>query len=280
MTELTRTAVPAGGAGAPRPRVDEREIEIEPSSRGGLAFQLVGGVANVAVWTAATAWLLAGWADRPPSALGLAVAVLAGVYAADLASGLLHWAFDTWFSVDLTAVRRMVAKVREHHIYPGRIFKYSFIDDAGTLSWIALPVLAPLFVWALAAGGAGPARYLLCAAVVFDPLLVFMLEFHKCGHRPRGPAWVRALQRVGLVLPVGHHLRHHAGNHDVNYCTINGWADKTLGRIGLFRGLEWAISRASGARPQEDDHAWLRRYGRRVVGRGGLVPTGPHRPDR
>ena len=271
-------AADAVGAGAPGPPAGE--LTVEPYTRRELAVHAVGATLNAAAWLAAVAWLATGWVERPPSGLAVAAAVLAGIYAADLVSGILHWAFDTWFSADVGFVHRMVLQVREHHIYPSRIFKISFTHDAGTLSWIALLVLAPLFGWAAAAGGAGPAPYLLCAAVVFDPLLVFMLEFHKCGHRPRGPGWVRALQRVGLVLPVGHHLGHHSGNHDDNYCTINGWADKTLGRIGFFRGLEWAIHRLTGAYPQDDDHAFLRRHGKRVVGRRGLLPTGPYRRAR
>jgi len=272
----------AGGeaTGAAPSRLPADELEVEPYTREELAFHVSGGALNGVVWLAAVGWLATGWAEHRPAWLGVAAAVAAGIYLADLASGVLHWAFDTWFSTEVTHVRRMVVKVREHHIYPGRIFRHSFTDDAGPLSWIALLVVAPALGWVAVSGAGGLPGYVLCAAVVFDPLLVFMLEFHKCGHRPRGPVWVRALQRVGLVLPVGHHLRHHSGNHDVNYCTINGWADKTLGRIGLFRGLEWAISRLGGARPQEDDHEWLRRYGRKVVGRGGLVPTGPHRPPR
>ena len=40
-----------------------------------------------------------------------------------------------------------------------------------------------------------------------------------------------------------------------------------LERSGLFRGLEWMIARWTGARPQRNDHEWLRRFGRRIVGR-------------
>lgn len=241
-------------------------FEVAPYTPREVRFHLTGALLNALTWLAGLVWLAVHWRALAPGWGWLLVAVVAGIYLADLASGLLHWAFDTWFDADITFLRRMVLQVREHHIHPGRIFQISFTQDAGTLSWIAWVLVTPVVAWCLLGGGA-LAFAVLLAAVVFDPLLVFMLEFHKCGHRPCAPAWVKTLQRVGLVLPVGHHLRHHSGNHDVNYCIINGWADRTLGRLGLFRALEAAIQRGTGERPQRDDHAWFRRFGRPVVGR-------------
>jgi ubiquitin-conjugating enzyme E2 variant len=257
-------------------RPDGDPFEVAPYSPREVRFHLVGAALNGLVWLAAIIWLIAGWSQSwwggAPSPLWIALAVLAGIYLADLASGTLHWAFDTWFDPDITFVRRMVLQVREHHIHPSRIFLISFKQDAGTLSWIALILMIPVFAGSLlTAGGSGgaAASYALLTLVVFDPLLVFMLEFHKCGHRPCGPWWVKALQKARLVLPVRHHLDHHQGNHDFNYCIINGWADVTLGRLGYFRALERIIEGLTGARPQRDDHEWFRRYGREVHPRPG-----------
>ncbi|HMB52895.1 MAG TPA: fatty acid desaturase CarF family protein [Thermoanaerobaculia bacterium] len=246
---------------------------VEPYSPREVRFHLIGASLNALCWLTAIAWLATAGRDAAPAWPWIVAAVVAGIYLADLGSGLLHWGFDTWFDADVTFVRRMVLQVREHHIHPSRIFLISFKQDAGTLSWIALLVTAPVLAWALVGGGTA-SWWALATMVVFDPLLVFMLEFHKCGHRPAGPWWVKALQKARLVLPVRHHLTHHSGNHDVNYCIINGWADVTLGRLGLFRGLEWSIERLTGERPQRDDHEWFRRFGYRVedgrvVGRGG-----------
>jgi len=235
---------------------------VDPYTPREIRFHLVGSLLNGALWLASLLWLAAAWRAHPPAVAGVALAVLAGVFAADLLSGTLHWAFDTWFDDGITFIRRMVLQVREHHIHPGRIFKIHFTQDAGTLSWIALLLTAPVALGALLAGAASLLAYAVLAAAVFNPLLVFMLEFHKCGHRPCGPAWVKVLQRLRLVLPVRHHLRHHSGNHDVNYCLINGWADLTLGRLGLFRVLERLIRRLTGAEPQRDDEEWFRRFGR------------------
>lgn len=258
--------VPEGRGGARAPALDEAPLDyaIGPLSAADRVLHVLGGSCNAVVTLWALAFLVAHAgvvADRWLFALaGVAV----GTYVADLVSGLLHWAFDTWFHEDQPVVRRMVLLVREHHTHPDRIFRYHFRQDAGMLSWFALVVTAPVAWSAVTPGGApGGVRVMLAvAAVTMSVEIVTMFEFHKCGHRVHRGELVRALQRFHLLLSPEHHLRHHSGRHDRNYCLITGVADRTLGRLGLFRALERVISALTGAVPRENDRAWRRRFGR------------------
>jgi hypothetical protein len=252
------SAPPRSGA---EPGVD---YVVEPFSGVDLAIHISGGLLFALVTLPAIGFLVvhsdvlaAGW----PLAL-LAFAI--GTFVADFISGLLHWMFDTWFSEKTTPVRRMVTLVREHHVYPERIFNYSLWHDAGMLSWFALLISAPLFALAiLPASTVTSVRYALAVVGVTTSLeIVFMLEFHKCGHRVDRGRVVRTLQRLYLLLSPEHHLGHHSGGHESNYCLINGLADRTLGRLGAFRALEYVVSSLTGATPRESDREWLKRFGR------------------
>jgi hypothetical protein len=236
--------------------------EIQPLTQAGAAMHAGGAALNLAASAYAAAFLVRhrrALAERWP--LGVA-GVAGGTFAADFVSGLLHWTFDTWFDENAGPLRRMVYLVREHHLRPARIFRYRLRDEAGLLSWFALGLAGPVYARA-AASEPSPARYASVAgALTMATEIVLMLEFHKFGHRVRRGRLVRALQRAGLLLSPDQHLKHHAANHDSSYCLITGIADRTLGRLGVFRALEHVVTGLTGARPREDDVQWALRYGR------------------
>jgi Lipid desaturase domain len=249
-------------AGVPIPNGEA--FDAGPFGTGEIAVHLAGGVLNGATIALALRHLV----SHPPSRTALPACVAglgAGIYVADLMSGVLHWAFDTWFDEESRFARRMVLIVREHHVYPQLIFKYPLRQEIGLMSWFGFVVGAPVVLVVVAKKHSTANAATLVGALAFDVLLSLSLELHKCGHSVSpGPA-VRTLQRLGLLLSVRHHMRHHAAEHDTNYCIVNGWADATLGRIGFFRWLEGLVEVTVGSAPRENDRRWRRRYGRWVA---------------
>ncbi|MEO7260711.1 MAG: fatty acid desaturase CarF family protein [Jatrophihabitantaceae bacterium] len=201
-----------------------------------------------------------GSAWRPALIGGCLIAFAGATFAADLTSGLLHWAFDTWFSTTKGAFKRMVSIVREHHVKPDEIFTFRFATDSGMLSWFGASGAFALLMASRVVGDRPIVAVSLClAAPIYSLDVSLMFEYHKWGHRRRRGPLARAAQRCGLLLSPDHHLRHHRGEHDSHYCLINGMADRTLGQLGLFRGLERVITAVTGVKPRAEDHAALAR---------------------
>jgi hypothetical protein len=226
------------------------------------AFRILGACLNVLVLS----WAVARLAGHLESAWhpGLIAGCLLGfalaTFAADLTSGLLHWAFDTWFSTTKGAFRRMVSIVREHHVKPDEIFSFRFATDSGMLSWFGGSGAFVLLMLSRIVGDRPVVVVTLClAAVIYSIDVSLMFEYHKWGHRRRRGRLARAAQACGLLLSPDHHLRHHRDEHDSHYCLINGLADRTLGELGLFRGLERVITAVTGVEPRAEDHAALAR---------------------
>ncbi len=226
------------------------------------AFRILGGCLNAAVLLLAAGRLVThlSRAWHPVLIGSCLVAFAVATFAADLTSGLLHWAFDTWFSTTRGAFRRMVSIVREHHVKPDEIFTFRFATDSWMLSWFGGSGAFVLLALSWAVTGSPVLVVGLClAAVVYSLDVSLMFEYHKWGHRRRRGRVPRLAQRCGLLLSPDHHLRHHRGAHDSHYCLINGLADRTLGQWGFFRGLERLITAVTGVRPRAEDHAMLAR---------------------
>lgn len=240
-------------------------FDAGPFGRSEVALHVVGGVLNVAVTTRGVSFLAANFESSWPAWPWYVVGVGAGMYTADLASGVLHWTFDTWFDENVRLAHRMILIVREHHVYPQLIFKYPVSQEVGLMSWFGLLGSAPVVLLVTRRAmrpSVGVAAIL--GVLTFDVLVTLSLELHKFGHTFTPGPTLRTLQKLGLVLSAKQHMRHHAGEHDSHYCIVNGWADATLGRLGFFRMLEALAGSITGSAPRANDRVWRRRYGRWV----------------
>ena len=181
----------------------------------------------------------------------LLAAAFLGYVASDLASGLVHWGFDTWGSAETPVVgKTFIVPFRVHHSDPMDITRHGFAATNGHTALVASPVLALALLlpgsWAVT-----PALMVLVLAMCAG---VFATnQFHKWAHEETPAAWVQWLQRSRLVLGRAHHALHHARPYDRNYCITSGWLNGALDAVGFFRGLERTITAVTGARPRRDD---------------------------
>lgn len=181
---------------------------------------------------------------RPVS---LVLGVFLGFLSVDFLSGMFHWAGDTWGSVTWPLIGPTVIRTfREHHVDQEAITRHDVIEVNATSCMIAIPFLA-YGLWA----GAGPFGQAYTAAIGLSGMLTN--QIHSWAHRPNNPWWIRALQKSRLILSPEAHALHHDKPFTNHYCITTGWLNAPFARIGWYRGLEWLISRVTGAEPRAED---------------------------
>jgi hypothetical protein len=209
-------------------------------------------IAAAALALAYLTWLVDLAAHSNPWSL-LAGAVV-GILAADFLGGLVHWACDTWGSIETPWLGpSLIRSFREHHSDPDSIVDHDWIEvngEAALAACAGFVCWAPI-AWLLASGshafGFTTVWSLLCATVLANQL-------HQWAHAPRPPAVVQRLQALGVILTPERHARHHASPHTSDYCISTGWLNIALDRTGFWRRLERLITAATGteARRREE----------------------------
>src|SRR3954464_1301396 len=145
----------------------------------------------------------------------IAAMLAAGVLMADLASGLVHWAADTWGDQTWPVVGpTLIRSFREHHVDQQAITRHRFVEANGATALVLLPVMVAVHValpgnpsaWTQVHGQAS----VLALSVAF---FVFMTnQIHKWAHLDRPPGAVRLLQACRVILTAAHHQAHHTGH--------------------------------------------------------------------
>jgi ubiquitin-conjugating enzyme E2 variant len=217
----------------------------------------IGSAALLAIWlgyrVASQLDLTQWWAPA---------AVLLGIAAADLASGLIHWFADTWGRDDCPLIgHRLLVPFRVHHINPDDFLRRRFIDTNGEVAAIAAPLLALLLAVPLDTTWGGPVALF---GFAFCCVGSMTNQIHQWAHMPVPPAPVRAMQASRLLLGRAEHATHHDRPYDRRYCITTGWCNRPLDAIAFFRRLESAITWLTGVPPRRDDRRYEARYGVKI----------------
>ena len=181
----------------------------------------------------------------------LPIAVLAAGAVADLMSGVVHWAADTWGRESWPVIgTRVLRPFRVHHLNPEDMLGRSFLDLNGDVALITLPLLAA--AWLMPTDGDAGRM----AAAFFAAWGAWALptnQVHQWAHMARPPRVVRWLQRARVILPPAVHGVHHASPYATHYCITTGWCNAWAARVGLFPALERIVTAITGAVPRADE---------------------------
>lgn len=190
-------------------------------------------------------------------------AALLGIFTADLASGIVHWAADTWGSVDMPFIgRNFLRPFREHHIDPTSITRHDFIETNGDNFAVTVPYLIYM-AYKFTYWNDNDLRRLYNFEVYMFLLAIFVSmtnQFHKWSHTYFGlPSHIVFLQRYHIILPRKHHRLHHVVPHDTYFCITTGWLNWPLEKLRFWPWLESIVKKYTGAKPRSDDFAWAQK---------------------
>jgi hypothetical protein len=181
-------------------------------------------LAAVAACFVALAAKVATRAPSPREAFLAVASVPLGVAVADLLSGIVHWACDT-FLAETTPVLGplLILPFREHHRDPTAIVRHGFVERNANTSFAAIPIAC--------VGLAPDAPFVLSTWALASSLAVFATnQLHAWAHAEFAPRTVRWLQRHGAILAPAKHAAHHRAG-DGRYCVTTGWMSASLDRV-------------------------------------------------
>ncbi|MSQ84896.1 MAG: kua-ubiquitin conjugating enzyme hybrid localization domain protein [Myxococcales bacterium] len=215
-------------------------------------FLEIFGIAGFCLLEMFLAWRAIAHSQSVLDALVIVGAVLVGFVAADFMSGLVHWAFDRYGSVDTPLFGpNFILPFREHHTDPKGITYHDFVETNGNNCIVTVPILA-------GAASIDPSwgAFAVFTSCFLGAMCLFVFgtnQFHKWAHQDDPPHWVQALQRWRLILDTPGHDIHHKAPFETYYCITTGWLNPLLAKIRFFELMETTIFRLTGVRGGVDD---------------------------
>ncbi|WP_161597625.1 fatty acid desaturase family protein [Fluviispira multicolorata] len=171
----------------------------------------------------------------------------------DFIGGLVHWAGDTWGSVDMPILGpALIRPFREHHVDPYAITRHDFIETNAACALAGVPILFSCLF--LKMGKEFPISSFIAFFVFFLTIFVlFTNQIHKWAHTKKKNKILIFLQNAHIILNPEHHQIHHTPPFNKYYCITTGWLNSFLNSIGFFPKFEKLIMKYTHALPRRDD---------------------------
>jgi plasmanylethanolamine desaturase len=183
-----------------------------------------------------------------------------GILTADLLSGIVHWAADSYGSVELFLLgKNLLRNFREHHIDPTAITRHDFIETNGDNFTVIVPLLAYMaYKFNINSLDQIQKDYNLYLYLFLLAVFISLTnQFHKWSHTYFGlPRYITILQEMHIILPRIHHRVHHVTPHDTYFCITTGWLNYPLEKVHFWMHLENFVYKVTGVKPRTDDMKW------------------------
>jgi ubiquitin-conjugating enzyme E2 variant len=166
---------------------------------------------------------------------------------ADFASGFVHWAGDTWGTIQTPFLgKSVILFFREHHVDPIHMTYRNFFVSNSKPFMIILPMQLHLYFTPIESL---PMFWYLWVWLFLTVSAGLSNQLHSYAHQPKCNAFIRFLQNWGIIINMKRHKVHH-DNLDLGYCISNGWLNPILDSCGFWRKLESVITAITGLQPQ------------------------------
>ncbi|KAL7143186.1 hypothetical protein ABFS83_08G174400 [Erythranthe nasuta] len=172
-------------------------------------------------------------------------AAFVGYVAADLATGIYHWAIDNYGGAATPIFGSQIDAFQSHHRHPSAITKRQLANNLHIPAAFATAAVLPVNVLF-----GDPV--LLAFAGAFAGCVMFSQQFHAWAHAPKWklPPVVAALQDAGVILGRAQHAAHHRPPYNSNYCIVSGVWNRVLDKTKFFTAAEVVVEWVVGYRPR------------------------------
>jgi len=170
--------------------------------------------------------------------------LIISIFAADTASSILHWTFETYGTRHTMFIGPTIDTFRTHHAKPYRIWHRNVwsVNHELCRAMLVLQLLCSGYLVVYFRFKHDKQQiffYLLSQPFII--LFAFCNQFHKWSHAQNQchlPRIIRLLQNYKLILSHAHHHIHHIPPHQKHYAIITGWSDHILDNIHFYRLLK------------------------------------------